>query len=94
MGLATPKPAIPAVMPTPTPPSVTPGPPGTVFEAFRSETVLERFPCRIDALCWWHETLLVGLQDGSLLFVKLVLNPVDGSKNWQVCGRCLMVCGM
>lgn len=42
------------------------------FEAYRAEPVVAGFGRRIESLCWWQDTVLAGLQDGSLLFFKQV----------------------
>lgn len=38
------------------------------FEAFAPRVVVDDFARKIDALCIWGNTLIVGLSDGSLLF--------------------------
>lgn len=54
------------------------------FEAYVPETVVDRFPRKIECICTWHEQVLVGLQDGSLLFFKRVPDAADGQLKWQV----------
>lgn len=59
--------------------------PVAIFEAYRSEVVVEQFPRKIQSLCIWGDQVLAGLQDGSLLFFRNV--PVDvssGRTSWQV----------
>eukprot|EP00879_Flechtneria_rotunda_P024756 GHRR01026263.1.p2 GENE.GHRR01026263.1~~GHRR01026263.1.p2 ORF type:complete len:170 (+),score=65.75 GHRR01026263.1:82-591(+) len=57
------------------------------FEAFEPSVVVDEFARKIEALCVWGNTLLVGLSDGSLLFFEQQSggNAVGASiSTWQV----------
>ena len=59
--------------------------PAREFEAYRAELVVEKLPARrVESLCWWQGTLLVGLQDGAIQLYRQVPDPVEGTRSWQV----------
>lgn len=57
----------------------------SAFEAYRTETVVDNFPRTIASLCLWGEQVLVGLQDGSVLFFQRNAAAAVGQAGaWQV----------
>ena len=64
----------------------------TRFQAYQLEAIADGPSKRVECLCSWHDNLLVGLQDGSTLFYRQVLDPGQGEWRWQVRDHDALLC--